>query len=541
MAYFARNSSGLRREFRAVDVFIFNVLAYAIGVSLVITPPLLGGLFPRANLFLVMTLGLVLAICNGLTYGLFAGVMPRSGGDYVFISRSLAPWVGFTASFGFLVSQVIGIGLYAGQCIRDALGAGLSILGAVGNQPDMVRMGSALAEPTWNLLGGLILLGTVYLVSARGMAVLKLFLKVFFAVAILSTVAMAAVFLTTSPEEFVARFNAFMLTNASLQDAHSAILASAQAEGLQSAPRLDIMASLMALPIGYLAFVGFTYSVYIGGEVRSPERSQVRGILGALIFGCVFFFGVLGWYYHIAGQDFVNALAQLNAAGKNPVPNGGSLVLLASLLTDDWHLQILICTGFFLWFYLLLFVMTQACVRILFAWSMDRLAPSSLTRVDPNNAAPYVATRAVLICSLAGLLLNASGLAFINYIALFSVCFLVAGIAAMVFPGRQRDLFERAPQAVKRRVFRGRAGGGVPLLALAGLGNTILFTVILISAVFNPGLSGVSGWQPSLFIAAVYGTGFVWYLVALRSTGVDPAILYEELPPDIEVDKEGGV
>src|SRR5437764_1079692 len=100
ISHHARQSSGLRREFRAVDVFVFNVLAYAIGVSLVITPPLLGGLFPHANVLLVLILGLLLSICNGLTYGLFAGAMPRSGGDYVFISRSLSPWLGFTASFG---------------------------------------------------------------------------------------------------------------------------------------------------------------------------------------------------------------------------------------------------------------------------------------------------------------------------------------------------------------------------------------------------------------------------------------------------------
>jgi amino acid transporter len=335
---------------------------------------------------------------------------------------------------------------------------------------------------------------------------------------------------------FITRFNAFMMRSASLPDAYNSILRDAAANGMVLGQGWTWTASVLALPIAYLAFAGFTYSVYVGGEVRSPERSQVRGILGSLFVGSLVYFVVLGRYYAIAGQDFINALAFLNAQGKSPVPLGGSLLLQATMLTNDTLLQVLICIGFALWFFLLLFVMTQACVRVVFAWAMDRLAPFALTKVTLKSAAPSVATGVTLAVSAVGLVLNALGqLTFLNYIALFSVCFLIGGIAAVVFPSRNRRLFDRAPASARARLF-----GRVSVLRAAGVGNTILFTVVLLSALLHPGLSGVSGWKPWLFLAVVYVTGFIWYRVATtRSDAVDPEILYEELPPDVEESTPG--
>ncbi len=530
MAHFARTSSGLRREFRALDVFIFNILAYAIGVSLIITPPLLGGLYPQANLWIVLSLGLLLAICNGLTYGLFSAIMPRSGGDYVFISRSLHPWVGFTASFGFVVSQVLGIGLYTSLFLRDAVGTSAAAL-SLQTGMDLKSFAAALATPGWNIAGGLVVLAIVYGVTVRGMSFLRRFLDTLFWIAMASTVMMGVLVLRTDHAEFVSRFNAFMIQNAGIQNAYNMILHDAAASGFVLGRGWTWTASVLALPIAYLAFAGFTYSVYVGGEVRSPERSQVRGILGSLLVGSVVYFIVLGRYYAIAGQDFINALALLNAQGKSPVPLGGSLLLQATMLTDDTPLQFLICIGFALWFFLLLFVMTQACVRVVFAWAMDRLAPFALTKVTVKAAAPSVATAVTLAVSAVGLILNALGLlTFLNYIALFSVCFLIGGIAAVVFPSRNRRLFERAPASARAMIF-----GRVSVLRAAGVGNTILFTIVLLSALLHPGISGVSGWKPWLFLAVVYSAGFIWYRVATtRSDAVDPRILYEELPPDVE-------
>jgi amino acid transporter len=271
MTIFARSSSGLRREFRSLDVFIFNVLAYAIGVSIVIVPPLLGS-YPEANLWIVFGLGVLLSISNGLAYGLLSAAMPRSGGDYVFISRVFRPGIGFIASFGFCFSQIFGIGLYTSLCVSNALGSTSMVFGDAEGLPVLTAFGLKLQQPVWNVPAAAFLLASVYVISVRGMHLLKYFLKTLFVIALLGLVAMGIVFMSIDHAEFIRRFDAFMQGH-SVMAGYQQVLKWGADNGVHPTTGWTLRASLLALPIGYLAFVGFTYSVYIGGEVRSHRRA----------------------------------------------------------------------------------------------------------------------------------------------------------------------------------------------------------------------------------------------------------------------------
>ncbi len=57
---FARKASGLVREFGFFDTFVFNVIGYALGLVLAVTPFFAGALFPGANIFLILIVGTVL-------------------------------------------------------------------------------------------------------------------------------------------------------------------------------------------------------------------------------------------------------------------------------------------------------------------------------------------------------------------------------------------------------------------------------------------------------------------------------------------------
>ena len=74
---FVRQSSGLIREFRPTDVFVFNTLGYALGLVLAVVPTFVAALWPEQNVLLIVTIGTVLTLFNAMMYGYLAGVLPR--------------------------------------------------------------------------------------------------------------------------------------------------------------------------------------------------------------------------------------------------------------------------------------------------------------------------------------------------------------------------------------------------------------------------------------------------------------------------------
>lgn len=527
---FVRQTSGLVKEFSATDTFIFNTLGYALGLVLAITPTFLGGIHPNANIYVVLTLGTVLTIFNGLVYGLFSAAMPRSGGDYIFIGRTLHPALGFVANWGFSWSQFLGLGVYTAWCVRDALSPALTTLGFATDSKMLIELGTTVATPFPMFCIGSALLFTVLLVSLGGMKFMKRIINTLFVVALAGTGIMMVMLILATREDFVSAFNSLMAQHANLPNAYEAIIQQAQANGLRTGEPTTFLAALLALPVGYWAFIGFTYSAYVGGEVKEPQKSQTIGILGSLLFGYAVYMITMGAYYDVVGRDFNNAVAVVQALPANPLPTSGSMSFFAGLLTKNVLVNVMISLSTFLWFYLLLFVMAAVCVRNIFAWSFDQIGPKALTRVTARSGAPWVATLViVLVAELFMAVQVFLGIAFMNYIAIFSVCFLVAGIAAIVFPFRRPALFEQAPPIVRHRVF------GFPLIAWAGIGNTVLFVLVLYSALTNPGVSGVQGQLPTWILLGIYGSGFAVYVVAttLRAKqGIDLNLLYQEIPPE---------
>src|SRR5579871_5309126 len=92
---YVRRSSGLVREFGAKDTFVFNVVAFAPGLSIALIPISLAQTVPNVNVYALIVVSVIFAIANGLTYAYLSAAMPRSGGEYVYLGRIVNPVVGF--------------------------------------------------------------------------------------------------------------------------------------------------------------------------------------------------------------------------------------------------------------------------------------------------------------------------------------------------------------------------------------------------------------------------------------------------------------
>jgi amino acid transporter len=195
-------------------------------------------------------------------------------------------------------------------------------------------------------------------------------------------------------------------------------------------------------------------------------------------------------------------------------------------------LNVLIGASFILWHALLLFVIAMICTRNLFAWSFDGVAPRQLATVGERTHAPWVA--AIVITAVASILLALYVFTdfftiVVNYIVIFSIAFWMASFAAILLPYRRPDLFNQAPDSVRKRI------GGIPVISLLGVGNLALFTLILVASFKTPAFSGPTGGRAIAFVVGIYVVGVILYFVSRavqKARGVDLDLLYKEIPPE---------
>jgi amino acid transporter len=82
------------------------IVGIVIGASIYETPPLVFGNVPNGTWAMVAWgVGGLLCLNGAFTYAELASTYPRSGGDYVYLSRAFGPWLGFL--FGWAQISVI--------------------------------------------------------------------------------------------------------------------------------------------------------------------------------------------------------------------------------------------------------------------------------------------------------------------------------------------------------------------------------------------------------------------------------------------------
>src|ERR1700689_4701504 len=96
--FYVRQATGLVREIGLSSNVVINISAMSIPLALLVATEGTYA-FPGANLPLVIVLTVILCILPTLMDGWLGTTMPRSGGDYVFVSRILKPILGFAANF----------------------------------------------------------------------------------------------------------------------------------------------------------------------------------------------------------------------------------------------------------------------------------------------------------------------------------------------------------------------------------------------------------------------------------------------------------
>jgi amino acid transporter len=99
-------------------------------------------------LVLAYIVTIVVTFCFSRAPALLASAMPRSGGDYVFVSRIVNPALGFNSSWNmFIYSSIVGLPNLGSFLIYAGIARMLYVLGAMLPNPALFSIGGSLVLP----------------------------------------------------------------------------------------------------------------------------------------------------------------------------------------------------------------------------------------------------------------------------------------------------------------------------------------------------------------------------------------------------------
>ena len=122
-ALFTRKATGLVREARTTDALFYNVMWASVALSFAFFWLFYGFALPGLERCVAFLIAAALGLPGAFLYAMLAQIMPRTGGDYVFNSRSLHPSLGFAANFSYCFWLAIIYGVYTTYLAAYGFGA----------------------------------------------------------------------------------------------------------------------------------------------------------------------------------------------------------------------------------------------------------------------------------------------------------------------------------------------------------------------------------------------------------------------------------
>jgi len=528
---FTRKATGLVREARTVDALFYNVMWASVALSFAFAW-LFYAFYPGANLVVSFLIAAAMGLPGAFLYAMLSQIMPRTGGDYVFNSRSLSPSIGFAANFSFCFWLAIIYGLYTTYMASYGFGAmGRMIAGFTGSQ-------------TWLSIGdwfstesGLFITGTVALLLSAAIFVvggLRLFLRlqvVVFAFYALGTFLVPVIVgLVQSKTGFLANFNEYA-ANLGVDNATVKLAASGAEAGFVPSSGFDTTMTLKSVTVFWYIF-GFLYaSNYFAGEIRMRKGTHLVSIPGALLVAVVFIGALLPVYLGITGYDFNSLLGLADPAAYGFTAGAPAYPEVMGIASGSWIVGLIIIGGFTLGLLVWLPQTMLLISRAMFAWSFDRIMPERLSYVDPRTHAPVVSIAIVTALGIASTAIYAFTDWFTTLAVLLglTITLAITAIGGIVLPFRQKAMVDNSPY--------GKRIAGIPVLS-------IVASLALLG--FGCGI-GVLLWDESSGASLSLNPGKLWlalgvYVVAFaiygissavrRSQGIDLKLAHRELPPE---------
>jgi amino acid transporter len=544
--FFARRATGFVRDIKVRDAVIFNVLPACPGLVMAVSVFWILSAFSGVNIYACIAITVVCSFLISGAFGLLSQVMPRSGADYILISRSLHPALGIGSSILIGASSMLAMGYWGVFTAKICIGPMLTMVGVSADSSTLQDWGQSATGKGWSFVIGIAEIAALCAIMMLGMRLMMRIQGWLFGLGMAGFILAALELIFTSRASFISSYNDYARPFTQRADTYHYFIAQAKASGVAVGAATDWHNTVVASGAIIAFGVWVWFSTNLAGEIRQAGTrrnwySMLSGL--AITFGSVALMVAL--LYHTVGQDFLTAV---NGIQGDPnvytLPNAPWWITLVAAAHTNTLLVTFLAITFCCWAPLIVYIQIVQPVRALFAWAFDQVIPEQVAAVNQRRHTPVFALALIGICSIPSLYAAAYASSFLKYVALSTIVgfptFVLVGISAIVFPYRRRPAYESSVSNINFL--------GLPLMCWFGVGSIVagvfgawLFLEYsglglpnagksLADQLFtSPGNGGLSLIACCLILGAiVYYAGSAWR----RSQGIDLSLNYLEIPPE---------
>lgn len=538
---FAREATGLVREFSHLDLFVQAVSIMQIGISTIFLLESVAVFYPGADLYSVIIISLLVGLAFAGVWSMMSAAMPRSGGDYVWMSRIIpkVPSIGFmyAVTYGLAFAIAFNMGFQVWLFANGVLSPTFAGVGLIYNNPGLVALGNWIVAGNGLFVTGLLLIAlavvTVSLGIRQGTKIVNYLFFFGFIVTILWIVLGFSFGPTAFEHAFDGQFGAGQYQN---------VLKLGQQAGFTGFSSTLFTTLQVGFSLGYFSlFSNFQYPVWASGEIKKAEMVWKPYVLAIIVTG-VLYIGLIGGLFNLMGANWVGAvsLAASNSqtAGSLPFSVPPTFTLFLSVMFKDNPILVFLINaglvaGTFTWFV----VPYIAFSRLIFSLSFDRLFPKAFADITERFRVPLKAlilTVALVILWFSqyvyGLLWNPSMLSFAT--VFFSVsgvapaAWTIAALVFAFFPWLNKSLYNRAMPAQFRKTI------GLPIITWLGL--FVAITQALATYFYVTTAAPIPSIAIGAIVVIMLGSFAVYYVIAAirKSEGIDLRQIFGEIPPE---------
>jgi amino acid transporter len=528
---FVRNATGLVREVKPWQAMAINFITGA--PPFVIAIALLGALsgFPGGNFFVATLITIPLALAVVYTFGLLTAAIPRSGGDYVLVSRILHPAAGVVSSVCISLSSFLSIAFEALGMVTFGIVPALIVIGLVGDSHTLVNWGHTVSTShDWQFgLGSAGIIAAGIAVGA-GWTWAKRFMFGLLGFSLLGLAISLLVALFTSNHSFISHFNSFAAPITGNHDTYHAVINTAVKNGVDVHHGFSLSKTIPIVAVVAGISIYAYWSTFFAGELRQGNTMKTANRMGAaslsILLGVIVMVAV---FFHSYGKDFLTAAFGGGLPDSLP-PSAGYFVLTSAQLNST-IIAVILGLSFVLFWPVIMAETALQPPRTLFAWSFDGIAPKAVTQVS-RRGVPLTATVVTIVLAIGAyawaIYVAKNFFQVLVYATLIQlITHTLMGISAIVFPYRRKELYQASVSA--KSIF------GVPATVVAGVG-AILVSVFLYYCYFHYSFFGLAKkGQLFIWLGGAIAFGLLWYTGARlirRREGVLIDRVYAEIPPE---------